>query len=169
MWPWTSAPTACNCLKYFSCRARISGLLISAGVRTCAAARLAIPATTSAANQPLLLRVNNPRGSVRRIRNHPNVGDESLNFGFRQSISVGSHERRLIESRSAVRDDRGQVGIAHLVQRIAFGERMGLDVEVVVIRDALGRGLLVVAAGAVLIVELAAERFLIAESDLFEF
>jgi hypothetical protein len=30
----------------------------------------------------LLLRVDNPGSSVRRIGDHPNVGDQCLNFGF---------------------------------------------------------------------------------------
>ena len=40
--------------------------------------------------------------------------------------------------------DRGQVLIAHLVQRLAFGERMRLYGEVVVVGNALRRGLWIV-------------------------
>src|SRR6266852_5781458 len=50
---------------------------------------------------------------------HSNVGDHSLDFGFRQSISVGSHKRRFVQHRVLMRDDRGEVGITHLVQRVA--------------------------------------------------
>ncbi len=65
-------------------------------------------------------------------------------------------------------DDGGEIGVADFIQRVAFGKGMRLDFEVVVIRNALDRRLRVVAALAVLIVEMAAEGLLVAEGDFFD-
>ena len=66
-------------------------------------------------------------------------------------------------------DDGSEICIADLVERIALGERMRLDLEVVEVGHALHGRLGIVAAVAVLIVELAPKSLLIAERDLFDF
>ena len=63
-------------------------------------------------------------------------------------------------------DDGNQVRIAHFVESVAFGERMWLDRKIVHVRDPLRRGLRVVAADAILRVELRAHRLLVTQRDL---
>ncbi len=50
-------------------------------------------------------------------------------------------------------NDRCQIGIRHLIQRAAFGECMWLDFKIVVIRNAIGRRLGIMAAVAILVCE----------------
>ncbi len=65
-------------------------------------------------------------------------------------------------------DDGGKIGVADLVEGIAFGKGVRLYLEVVVIRDALDRRFWIVAAVTVLIVQTPTESLLIAQSNLFE-
>jgi len=65
------------------------------------------------------------------IRNGSDIGYERLKVRFAQRISPPRHERRFVQRCATIRDNRREIGIAHLVQRIAFRERMRLDVEIV--------------------------------------
>src|SRR5208283_1619294 len=102
-----------------------------------------------------------------RIGNGTNIGYQRLNVRLTESVAPGRHERRLVERGTAMANNGSEVGIADFVQRIALGERMRLDFEIVEVRHALDRRLGIVTAFAILIVELAAHGLLITQSDLF--
>src|ERR1035441_5969468 len=85
-----------------------------------------------------------------------------------QSIAVRSHQCGLVERGTAVADDGDQVGITHFVEGVAFGEGVRLDLEIVVIGNALWRRLWIMAASAILVVELRAELLLVSQRDFFD-
>src|SRR6202140_161552 len=88
----------------------------------------------------LILRKDGPGTARWRIREGPNIGDQGR-----------------------------QVGVADLIQGLALGEWVRLDFKVVVIGNALDGRLGIVAAFAVLIVEMTSERLLVAEGGLLKF
>src|SRR5690349_23510839 len=63
---------------------------------------------------------------IRRIGDGPNVRGYRIDFGPLQCVSVRRHLGGLAESRSPMLDDRGQIGIAYLVQERAIVECMCL-------------------------------------------
>ncbi len=65
-------------------------------------------------------------------------------------------------------DDRDQVGIAHFVERVAFGEGMRLHGKIVHVGNPLRGGLRIMAADAILRVELRSHGLLVAQRDLVE-
>ncbi len=65
-------------------------------------------------------------------------------------------------------DDGSKIGIGQLVEGVAVGERVRLDFEIVEVGYALYGRFGIVAALAILIVELAAQGLLVTQSDLFD-
>src|SRR5271167_1036439 len=137
-----------------SCRARNSGSLISFAGRTCAQAA----GRSKLRHSPgrLIPRIHRASIAARRIGHGTDIGYQRLNLGLAESVAPGRHESRLAQRRAAVADDGSEIGIADFVERVALGEGMRLDLEVVKVRDTLDRRLGIVTAFAVLIVELAA-------------
>src|ERR1017187_1072076 len=162
-----SAPSCFRSSMLRSCSARNSGSWISLGGRTCA------PATETTAHKNrrnrLILRIDRASTARGRIGDRTNIGYQCLDVRLAERVSPCRHERRFVESRAPLADDGREIGVADLIESVAFGERMRLDFQVVVIRNALDRRFGVVAALAVLIVEVASEGLLVAEGDLFEF
>ena len=117
-------------------------------------------------NSGSLLRIHQSAGFVGRIGHRTDVRDQRSDVSLGKRVSPRRHLRRFVQSGTAVTDDGNQVSIAHFVERVAFGERMRFDRKIVHVRDALRRGLRVVAADAILRVELSPYRLLVAQRDL---
>src|SRR5580704_16171647 len=165
-----SPPSCLRSSMLRSCKAARSGSLISADGSTCGqASGSTMPVHSKSRHSSRLILGIDRTGTARRpIGDRANIGYQRLHVRLAERVAPRRHERRFVERRAAVRDEGGEIGVADLVQSVALGERMRLDVKVVVIRDTLRGGLGVVAALAVLIVEMATERLLIAEGDLFD-
>src|ERR1017187_6422381 len=110
------SPTVLRSLNDFSCKARNAGSAISIN-------------TTIKAS--LFARINRPCRLIWRIGNRASVRDKSPYICRAECISVRRHERRPIQRRSAVEDDGSEISIAHLVERVAVGECMGLYLEII--------------------------------------
>ncbi len=65
-------------------------------------------------------------------------------------------------------DDGGQVSIAHFVECVALGKRARLDLEIVVVGNALRRGFWIVAARTKFVIELESYLLLIAQRNFFK-
>src|SRR5580692_5399489 len=102
------------------------------------------------------------------IGDSADVSDQGLNIRLAQGVPPSRHECGFLQGRSAMRDDGREIGIADLVQRVAFGKRMRLHLKVVKVRYALGRRLWIMTTLAILIVETTAQVLLVAESDFFQ-
>ena len=87
----------------------------------------------------LILSIHRAGIAVGRIGDGTNVGYERLNVGLAESVSPGRHERRLVECGATVADDGSEICVGDFVERVALGERMRLDFEIVEVRDALDR------------------------------
>ena len=116
----------------------------------------------------LILRIHRASIAVGRIRNCADIRYQRLNVGPAESVAPGWHERRLIERRAAMADDSSDLGIGQFVEDVAFGERVRLDFEIIEVGYTLYSRFGIVAALAILIVELAAQGLLVTQSDLFD-
>ena len=65
-------------------------------------------------------------------------------------------------------DDGSEIRVGHFVERVAFGERVRLDFEIVEVRQTLGSRFRIVAAITVLVIQLASQVLLITQGDLFD-
>src|ERR1019366_6082880 len=126
----------------------------------------AVSSDKDGVNSGLLLRIYQSAGFVRWIGHRANVRYQRSDVALGKRVSPGRHLRRFVQGGTAVADDGDEVGIAHFVESVAFGERMWLDREVVHVGDALRRGLRIVAADAVLRVVLRSYRLLVTQRDL---
>src|ERR1022692_1184194 len=160
-----SAPSFFRSSMLRSSRARNSGSLISLAGSTCAAAE-----RSRLRHSPsrLIPRIHRAGIVVGRVGYRTDIGYQRLNIGLAKRVAPGRHEGRFVERRAPVTDDGAEIGIADLVERIALGEGMRLDFEIVEVGYALHCRLGIVAALAVLIVELASQSLLIAKRDLFD-
>jgi len=91
-----------------------------------------------------------------------------LGVRLAESVSPCRHECRSVESGATIGNNRGEIGIAHLVQSVSLSEGVGFDFEIVEVRNPLNGRLGIVAAIAVLRVEMAPERLLIVQCDFFD-
>src|ERR1700745_1957625 len=137
-----SAPSCLRASMLCSCKERSSGSLISVGGSTWAAAERK---RISHRGNRLILRIDGPGGAVGRIGNSADIGYQRLNVGLAERVTPRRHERGFVERRATVDDDGGKVGVVDLVESFALDEGMRLDFQVVVVRDALNRGLGIVA------------------------
>src|SRR5208337_271324 len=101
-----------------------------------------------------LLSVRKATCLIRWVRHGANVRYQRSYVTFGKSVSPRWHQRRFVQCRTAVADDGNQVRVANLVERLAFREGMRLHRQIVHVRDPLWRGLRVMAAHAILRVEL---------------
>src|SRR5271165_3903736 len=144
------SPTAVRSSVYCCCRARNSGSLISTGETTWASdgitngGRMIKAAMIKAAtvrpvmdkgpvSAELLLGIHHSGSMIGRIGDEADVRNQRLNLGLAESISVGGHQRGLVERGSAVANDGGQVIVAHLVESVTLVEWVWLDFKIVVI------------------------------------
>src|SRR5579863_3118460 len=110
----------------------------------------------------LIFGIHRPGTARWWIGNSANIRYQRLNVGLAERVSPRRHQRGLVESRTTVADDRREIGVTDFIESVSVGERMRLHLEIVVIGNALDGGFGIVAAPAVLIVEMAPERLLIA-------
>src|SRR5712691_8643515 len=138
-----SAPSFFRSSMLRSCSARNSGSLISFAGSTCAQG--ALISKLRDRHSRLILRIHRTSIGIVRIGNGTDIGYQRLNLGLAKSVAPGRHQRGFVECGAAVADDGNEIGIADLVERIALGERMRLDLEVVEVGDTLDRRFRIVA------------------------
>src|SRR5208282_1850250 len=136
---------------YCCCSARKSGSLISAGDTTWANAvpvmigmkvirlkAIRLISTRLGPSPPaLLLGIHHSGSMIGRIGDQADVSNQPLDLCLAESIAVRRHQCGLAERGPTVTDNRGQVGIAHFIERVAFHKRMWLDLKIIVIGNPL--------------------------------